>query len=67
VPELARVMWTETAYEEILPLAEGKTTLAGGHVREGFVIRPLRERIVHGGQRVQLKMAGEGYLMRKTA
>ncbi len=68
VPELALIPWSPTQYDALMQVAEGKTTLAGGpHVREGFVIKPVRERMINGGQRVILKMAGEGYLTRKSA
>lgn len=46
-------------------LAEGETTLGAGHVREGFVVRPVRERFERHVGRVILKMHGEGYLTRK--
>lgn len=37
------------------------------HVREGFVVKPIRERQDPRLGRVFLKMAGEGYLLRKGA
>lgn len=54
--------------EKVYRLAEGNTVLGGGaHVREGVVVRPVRERWDSGeGIRVQLKLPGEGYLLRKT-
>jgi RNA ligase (TIGR02306 family) len=71
VPELARGAWGEGEFEKLAPLAEGKTTLMGAkpsaaHVREGFVIKPLKERFsdVVGG-RLILKLHGEGFLTRK--
>ncbi len=71
-PELARGTWKEGEFERLLALAEGKTTLKGGHVREGFVIRPLRERCMDReggfvGGRLILKLHGEGFLTRKGA
>lgn len=68
-PELLRIDWSnEESFEALLPFAEGKTTLAdGGHIREGFVIKPVVERTINGGQRVQLKMVGEQYHLRKEA
>lgn len=45
-------------------LGEGPTTLQAAHVREGFVVRPIRERVEHMG-RVILKHIGEGYHLRK--
>lgn len=54
-------------YDEkrLLELAEGKTTLGGGHVREGVVVRPRREArsAVTGGRKIG-KLVGEGYLTR---
>ena len=67
VPFLAHLFWGEDSYEFLLPFAEGKTTLGGTHIREGFVIKPAMERQINGGQRVILKMAGESYLTRKGA
>lgn len=46
-------------------LAEGLTLVGGGaHVREGFVVRPARERFDDRVGRVILKLHGEGYLTR---
>ncbi len=71
-PELCRGTWSEGEFEKLAPLAEGKTTLGGGHVREGFVIKPLIERCMdrpdgYIGGRLILKLHGEGYLTRKGA
>jgi RNA ligase (TIGR02306 family) len=46
-------------------LAEGVTTMGGGHVREGIVVKPERERWDQRMGRVFLKLPGEGYLLRK--
>lgn len=63
VPTLYRGPWDPS----LTALAEGKTTMPGAdHVREGIVIKPLIERTAHMG-RVFLKLAGEGYLLRKGA
>lgn len=48
-------------------LAEGKTTLGAGHVREGFVLRPAVERWNERCGRVIFKRHGQGYLLRKGA
>ena len=66
VPELARGTWADGDFERLAPIAEGKTTLGGGHVREGFVIKPLKERFsdVVGG-RLILKLHGTDFLLRK--
>jgi RNA ligase (TIGR02306 family) len=46
-------------------LAEGPTVIgSGAHVREGFVVRPQRERFDDRVGRVILKLHGEGYLTR---
>jgi RNA ligase (TIGR02306 family) len=59
VPLLHRGPWSR----DLLSLCEGTSTL-GGHIVEGFVVKPVRERVSHMG-RVILKMVGEGYLTRK--
>lgn len=45
-------------------LAEGPTTLGGGHTREGYVVRPLFERVEARHGRVILKMVGQGFLLK---
>lgn len=50
--------------KDLLPMAEGKSTIAN-NVREGFVVRPQKERFSEEVGRVILKMVGEGYLLRK--
>lgn len=68
VPELVRLTWGATSsYPFLLPFAEGKSALCPQHIRAGFVVKPLFERQINGGQRVILKMAGEGFLTRKEA
>jgi RNA ligase (TIGR02306 family) len=60
--ELYRGPWNKA----LLSLAEGKTTIEGAdHVREGFVVKPVKERFDLLVGRVCLKMVGEGYLLRK--
>ncbi len=67
-PVLRELRWSADRFEGLCEDAEGKTVLGlGAHVREGFVIKPMVERQIRGGQRVILKMAGEGYLTRKEA
>jgi RNA ligase (TIGR02306 family) len=54
--------------KDLKDMAEGRTVLHGAtHVREGIVIKPARDREEPGFGRVFLKLAGEGYLTRKTA
>lgn len=72
VPVLHEGPWSPT----LMGLAEGESTLAT-HVREGFVVKPARERQAlfsnvdpegkeRGSfQRVILKMVGQGYHLRK--
>jgi len=49
--------------EKTRELAEGKTTMAGAdHIREGVVVRPVRERLDPKIGRVILKYVGDGYL-----
>ena len=63
VPELYRGPWSES----LRSLADGKTTLGNGaHVREGFVVRPVRERFEKMG-RVCLKFVSEAYLLSKDS
>ena len=67
-PIMRSGFWNEQTYEDLSKLAEGKTTLPGAdHVREGFVIRPVNERLDPRFGRVILKMAGEGYHTRNEA
>jgi hypothetical protein len=53
--------------KELAALAEGRTTLEAKHVREGIVIKPIEERTEWGLGRAILKLAGEGYHLRKQA
>lgn len=62
VPELYRGPWDPAIAKA---LAEGPTTLGGGHVREGIVVKPIKERIDLRLKRVELKLHGEGYHLRK--
>lgn len=61
VPVLYRGPWSK----DVLKHAEGQTLLGGDHVREGAVIRPVKERFDERIQRVILKYHSEGYLLRK--
>jgi RNA ligase (TIGR02306 family) len=62
VPHLYRGPWNPA---ELLPLCEGKTTMGEVHCREGFVVKPVKERWDHRVGRVILKMVGESYHLRK--
>ena len=59
VPMLYKGPWNL----ELIALAEGKTTLAS-HVREGFVVKPTKERWDQHIGRVIFKMIGEGYMLK---
>lgn len=48
-------------FEHICSLAEGKSAIAS-HVREGCVVKPVRERWHQAVGRVALKVVGAGYL-----
>jgi RNA ligase (TIGR02306 family) len=51
--------------DRVKQLAEGPTTLGGGHIREGVVVRPKVERIDPKVGRAVLKYIGDGYLFAK--
>ncbi len=59
VPLLYKGPWNPSLEE----LSEGQSTIAN-HIREGFVVRPAKERKEHMG-RVILKLVGNNYLLRK--
>lgn len=61
VPTLYRGPWEA----HLVALAEGQTAMPGAsHVREGIVVKPIRERVDQLIGRVFLKLHGEGYLTR---
>jgi hypothetical protein len=62
VPILYRGPWNL----KLMSLSNGPTTIAGAnHCREGFVVRPIVERLDNQVGRVVLKLVGEDYLLRK--
>lgn len=62
VPMLHRGPWSESLRD----LSNGPSNVAGAdHMREGIVIRPIKERWDDGLGRVILKLIGEDYLLRK--
>jgi RNA ligase (TIGR02306 family) len=64
MPELYRGLWL--GKDAMYPYAEGKTTLGGKHVREGFVLRTVKERYEPRlDSRMQVKLVGEGYNLQK--
>jgi hypothetical protein len=54
-------------YEDLWKLAEGKSLLAPKQIREGVVVKPVRERVDPRVGRVALKLVGQGYLLRGGA
>jgi RNA ligase (TIGR02306 family) len=62
VPTLYEGPWQ--GFEAHQALAEGASTVAG-HVREGFVVKPVKERWHSRVGRVIFKLVGEGYNLRK--
>lgn len=64
VPLMHRGPWSLS----LMSYAEGKTLVPGAsNVREGFVVRPVKERFHPALRRVILKLIGEGYLLRRGA
>lgn len=64
VPELYRGPWL--GKDAMYPFAEGKTTLGGKHIREGWVLNTLIERYEPRlDSRMQVKLVGEGYNLQK--
>lgn len=62
VPEVSRELFQ---FDTLLTLAEGKTLMPGAtHVREGVVVKPLRERWSPKCGRVNLKIVSNSYLER---
>jgi len=63
-PELYRGPWL--GRNQMYSYAEGKTTLGGKHIREGFVLRTAKERFAERlNGRMQVKLVGEGYNLQK--
>lgn len=49
-------------FENLLEMAEGKSLIPGAdHIREGIVVKTLRERRGPKGERINLKIVGQGY------
>jgi RNA ligase (TIGR02306 family) len=63
VPVLLETNWDSSKWEEYKLMAEGTTTL-DKHIREGFVVRPVKNRVTHFG-RVVLKHVGQAYNLSK--
>lgn len=64
MPVLYRGVWQ--GKELMYPYAEGLTTLGGKHIREGFVLRTVKERYEPRlDSRMQVKLVGEAYSLQK--
>ncbi|MCR4296248.1 MAG: RNA ligase, partial [Elusimicrobia bacterium] len=64
--QIAPVLYLGPWSPTLMSLCDGKTTVDGAdHCREGFVVRPARERWDAYVGRVILKMVGEEYQLRK--
>ena len=64
VPELYRGPWSPT---KAVTLCEGMSMIPGAnHIREGLVVKPVVNRFERTLGRVNLKVVGQGYLLRKT-
>jgi RNA ligase (TIGR02306 family) len=64
MPELYRGPWL--GKEVMYPYAEGLTTLGGKHIREGWVLRTIKERYEPRlDSRMHVKLVGEGYNLQK--
>jgi RNA ligase (TIGR02306 family) len=64
VPELYRGSWK--GKEEMYPYAEGTSTLNSKHIREGWVLRTVKERYEPKlDSRMIVKLVGEGYNLQK--
>lgn len=64
VPEILRGQWTK--FEDFEPFADGDTVQGNGeHTREGFVLRPAKERFDDKLGRVVVKLHGQDFLTGK--
>lgn len=62
--ELYRGLWK--GKDVMYPFAEGLTTFGGKHIREGWVLRTVKERYEPRlDSRMQVKLVGEGYNLAK--
>lgn len=68
VPMVPLIASTLFQLDDVKALAEGPSLIPGAdHVREGVVVKPLRERTHPEVGRVNLKIVGNGYLSRKDS
>ena len=66
VPRVPELYYGPYDYDTLNKIAHGKTELGADHIREGGVIRPVRERITDAGDRAQFKFVSEDYLTRSN-
>jgi len=64
VPVLYRGPYT---LDQVKSLSEGSTTLGESHIREGVVVKPIKERMNPKVGRVAMKYVGDQYLFSKSA
>lgn len=66
VPEFFVGKVSQLSKEELFAFAEGQSTLSNKHVREGFVLKTLKERFEPRlNDRMSIKLVGEGYNLKK--
>ena len=63
VPELYRGPWDK---EKALTMAEGMTMLGGKHIREGIVVKGVKEMVQYKLGRTILKVVSDSYLQSKV-
>ena len=64
VPEIYRGPLPDK--ETLFAMAEGKSLVEGAdHIREGIVVKPMKERLDYRFNRIIFKLPGEAYLLRK--
>lgn len=61
--ELYRGPWTTK--EEMFPIGEGKSSWNDRHLKEGWVMKPMKERVIDRVGRWQLKYVSEGFSLAK--
>lgn len=52
--------------DKIVPLCDGQSTLSGDTIREGWVLKPVKERWDYKTGRVILKLVSENYYLRQN-
>lgn len=54
------------SYDKVLEYTSGKDQITASHIREGIVVKPVKERLDYRGNRVQYKSVSDEYLTRKN-